>query len=374
MTGVLVLITGTGRSGTSTVSGALHHLGLFVPGPYLNANASNPKGFYESKWAVQFHKGLLHEAGLDDFDARPSALEIMRPFLTADVKAGLVDWLAKQAAQDSQVVVKDPRSVWLQHLWGEAAAEAGLEIKYLSMLRHPAETIGSRTAYYAKNADALQRRRYQTFSLARWLNSSLINERETRGQPRTFVSYPDLLSDWRPVMRQVRDDLGLSYDSDLEGGEKHAVDDFIDPDLRRVRVTWDDLDVPHTLQTLTESVYQELVGLRGIDDETQVRARLDEVSTSYEQLYAESAAIAHDEYQADLRVARLQSEQKGREEGRADAEKAAKKARRAAQEKAAARPEPPPAADPADRLVRDVTSTELLRLVGGRLRGRMRRR
>ena len=139
-----------------------------------------------------------------------------------------------------------------------------------------------------------------------------------------------------------------------------------------MRVTWDDLDVPHTLQTLTESVYQELVGLRGIDDETQVRARLDEVSTSYEQLYAESAAIAHDEYQADLRVARLQSEQKGREEG-PDAEKAAKGQESGSGEGGCAA-RAPAAADPADRLVRDVTSTELLRLVGGRLRGRMRRR
>ncbi len=58
MARTLLLVTGTGRSGTSTMSGTLHHLGLHVPGPYLGANESNPKGFYESRWSVRFHNDL----------------------------------------------------------------------------------------------------------------------------------------------------------------------------------------------------------------------------------------------------------------------------------------------------------------------------
>ena len=69
----LVLITGTGRSGTSTMSGTLHHLGLYVPGPYLGANKSNPKGFFESKWAIAFHRRITTAARIDFFDGRPSS-------------------------------------------------------------------------------------------------------------------------------------------------------------------------------------------------------------------------------------------------------------------------------------------------------------
>ena len=69
----LVLITGTGRSGTSTMSGTFHHLGLHVPGPYLGANDSNPKGFFESRWSVKFHKRITAAAGINDFDGRPQA-------------------------------------------------------------------------------------------------------------------------------------------------------------------------------------------------------------------------------------------------------------------------------------------------------------
>ena len=68
----LVLITGTGRSGTSTIAGTLHHLGLHVPGPHLGANESNPKGFFESSWAVAFHKRIPARQGSTSSTAGPA--------------------------------------------------------------------------------------------------------------------------------------------------------------------------------------------------------------------------------------------------------------------------------------------------------------
>jgi hypothetical protein len=378
VTGILVLVTGTGRSGTSTVSGALHHLGLFVPGPHLGANDTNPKGFYESRWAVQFHKRLTGAAEVHEFDARPYALDRVRESVTPELRAELVEWLGRQAADGGegstrtadggvQVVVKDPRSVWAQQLWGEAAAEVGLDIRYLSMLRHPAEVIGSRTTYYArKSEDAAQRRRYETFSLSRWLNSSLLNERETRGRRRTFVPYPALLEDWRSEMTRVRDALGLTYNSDLAAGEHHPVDDFIDPDLRRVRVTWDDLDVPDDLRELCQLVWDELMRLRepGVDA-ADVTARLDAADDRWEAMFATATAVAHDA----LEESRFTGRRQGAEEVRAEV---AERRRRAA-----ARTTPAPAPVPAtgatpDRLVRDVTSAELLRTLAGRVLSRAR--
>lgn len=364
MTGVLVLVTGTGRSGTSTVSGALHNLGLFVPGPYLNANASNPRGFYESRWAVKFHQRLLRAAELQDFDARPYAFERAQDLVTSETRAELVAWLTVQAAQDSQVVVKDPRSVWVQRLWGQAAAEAGLDIGYLSMLRHPAETIGSRTTYYAKDASDARRRRYQTFSLARWLNNSLLSERETRDSRRTFVPYADLLEDWRTTMTRVRDELGLSYVGDLTGGHRHPVDEFIDPSLRRVRVTWDDISVPEELQVMAESVWEDLLALREAGRPVRdVCERLDRTSVSYERLFTDAVAVVHDAMEESLHV--------GRRQGVEEARKARRRRRRKRAELAAAAPAAAPPAVP-DRQVRDVPSATLLRTVAGRLRRRLR--
>ena len=294
MTGALVLVTGTGRSGTSTVSGSLHYLGLHVPGPYLGANKSNPKGFFESSWAVKFHKELTAAARIDGFDSRPGALQRAQEAVTPEVRARLVEFL-REHASSPQVVVKDPRSVWVQRLWKEAAAEVDLEIRYLSMLRHPAEVVGSRTTYYAKKADQAAQLHYQTINVARWVNSSLISERETRGEKRTFVPYTDLLEDWRPVLRRVADELGLTLNSDLARGEHHPVDDFIDPGLRRHEVTWDDLKTPRELRDVAQQVWDEQMVLcrtGGVDHECS--ARLDKLGEEYSRILTEAAAISHD--------------------------------------------------------------------------------
>lgn len=348
---LLVLITGTGRSGTSTMSGTLHHLGLSVPGPYLGANDSNPKGFFESKWSVRFHKQITAAAQISDFDARPGALAKARAAVTPQLRHQLDGFLAEHATED-QLVVKDPRTVWAQELWQEAAARAGRQVVFISMLRHPAEVVGSRATYYAKGSGRGGRRRYETFSVARWVNSSLISERGTRNAPRAFVRYTDLLDDWRPVLRRLGTDLGLSYAVDLDGPT--PVDDFIDPGLRRHQVGWDELEVPDRLQQLADRIWADLNLLAdrgGVDEEAS--ADLDELSTAYNRLFAESAAIAHDAAHA----ARLA----GRAEGLAEAtERAAR----------------PPAAEgtpPAGPLVESTASRELLRVVAGRARARARR-
>ena len=348
----LILITGTGRSGTSTMSGTLHHLGLYVPGPHLGANESNPKGFFESKWAVRFHKRLLTAAGVDAFDARPSALDRAQQAITPERRRTLVRFLTEHSADHDQIVIKDPRSVWVQRLWGEAAAEAGLDIGYIAMLRHPAEVIGSRATYYASPIDQSKRRSYEITSVARWVNSSLITERETRGQVRAFVSYPALVSDWRPVLARLAGDLGLSFDVDPASTKPCAVDDFIDPGLRRHRVQWDELDVPAELKDVAQRVWDdlELLADRHGGDEA-ASADLDAQSHHYERIFAQATAIAHDVIADARREAR--SEHIG---------------------------QPPSGAAEAAPVPEEDTLTgggvaghDLLRMIGGRVRGRLGR-
>ena len=291
----LVLVTGAGRSGTSTMSGTLHHLGLFVPGPHLGANDTNPKGFFESRWSVRFHRRLAEAAGINDVDSRPEAFGLVQAALTDDHRERLRDFLARKTEGRDQVVVKDPRTVWTQELWRTTAAELGLRTAFVTMLRHPAEVVGSRTTWYAETDDEAERRSYETFTVARWLNASLVNERETRGQPRAFVSYVDLLEDWRPVMAALADDLGLRYDADPRSGDPSPVDAFIEPGLRRHRVGWEDLDVPAELQDVAEQVWQGLLTLsaaHGADDAAS--AELDRQGERYRRLFAQAVDIAHD--------------------------------------------------------------------------------
>ncbi len=347
---VLVLITGTGRSGTSTMSGTLHYLGLHVPGPYLGANDSNPKGFFESKWAVRFHNRLTERVAVNVFDGRPEAFGLVQKAITDEDRERLAGFVADRSEGHDQMVVKDPRSVWVQRLWRDAAATQGFGIRYISMLRHPAEVVGSRTTYYSGQADAespaalAKRKRYEIFNVARWVNSSLISERETRGEARAFVRYTDLLEDWRPVLLGLQDDLGLRYAEDIAAGGGSAVDEFIDPGLRRHQVTWDELEVPRDLSELAEAVWEQLQILtdrHGVD--AAASARLDELSEEYERVLFDAAAIDKDRVDERIRQARLA---------------------------AVAATEPAGGADPESRPVSEVPARELL----GVLRRRATRR
>jgi hypothetical protein len=355
----LVLITGTGRSGTSTMSGTFHHLGLHVPGPYLGANDSNPKGFYESRWSVKFHKQIIADAGIHNFDSRPEAFAAAQAALTDQTRRKLHRFLERESRDHEQVVVKDPRTVWTQQLWREVATEVGLDIRFVSMLRHPAEVVGSRTTYYSRTDDQERRRSYETFNVARWVNSSLVSERATRGSTRAFVSYVDLLTDWRPVLTGLAQDLGLTYDVDVAAGDPTPVDDFIDPDLRRHAVTWDDLEVPDPLVSIADAIWTDLQILKTAHgDDAAASADLDVQSERYARLYADSEDIAHDAVETERMKAQARADELVEQATAALATPAV--------------PEPP--GDVASRPVGEVGGRDLLRVIASRARRRVSRR
>ncbi len=313
-----VLVTGAGRSGTSTVSGSLYFLGLHLPFPVLGTNKSNPRGFYESKWAIDFHRKIFDRALIDNFDARPEALDDIKRVLTPDDQLEIEGWLREQSKFAPQLVVKDPRSAWMPRLWADAADAVGLQTGYLTMLRHPAEVTGSRSTYYAKG-DPDRVSRYQVTSVARWINANLICERQTRTAPRSFVRYDALIADWRSTLEGVRTELDLTFNTDLSSSERHPVDEFIDPTLRRHEVTWDDLDVPDNLREVAEDTWNGLCHLadrHGHDDDIQ--GALDELTSRYSRLFRDASAIAHDVAAADAKRARRKALRETRQKLRAD--------------------------------------------------------
>ena len=290
----LVVVTGSGRSGTSTVAGALKMLGCYVPQPEIPPNDANPRGYFEPTWAVEYHKKVLAKAGVRTLDARPEAEQLMaavtsNPALLSELR----DWFSTQLL-GPQILVKDPRTFWLRELWMQAASSLGVEISWITMLRHPAEVVGSRDMHYLKSADADRRLARETGNLAGWVNVALTNERTSRDDRRAFVHYGDLITDWRRTMTAIADRLGLTYDADLSTGDHHEVDDFIDANLRRSQITLDDIDVPAGLREVAEAVWQTLDALATDPGDKDASKRMDELREDYDQLYTHAVALAQD--------------------------------------------------------------------------------
>jgi hypothetical protein len=284
----LVLVAGSGRSGTSVLSGILQRLGFHVPQPEVPADDTNPRGFAESRWVVDFHVGLLRRARVQTSDARPAAWS-----LTAEVsfdpsaERRLRSWLKGQLAEADNIVIKDPRLSWFLPLWRRCAEEIGIQPCVATMLRHPAAVVGSKQRWYGTRPGDANR-------TAGWLNQVLFTERATRDAPRAFIRYDELLADWPQAMGRLGERLGLAPVRDASWTALRGVEAFVEPSLSRSAASWEGFEIPEALRRQADSVW-ELVCRLANEHETEtgaLLAALDAARASYVQLYEEAEAIA----------------------------------------------------------------------------------
>lgn len=289
----LLLVTGSGRSGTSSVAGALKRLGLHVPQPEVPADEKNSRGYYEPLWVTEFHKRLLNPVPVRTIDTRPTAAQVAESAVTPEVEAELRSWLADHL-DHPQVLVKDPRAFWVLPLWVRVAESLGVEVCTLTMLRHPTEVVRSRDSAYLTDQTPTFRRQRETANVAAWVNAAFATEAATRSLPRAFVGYADLLADWRSVLHRAGEQAGLTYDADVTVQEPHEVDEFIDARLNRSAITWDDIAVPAQLRDLAEETWQAMSTLVGEPQDADALAALTDLQRRYAELFDFSEAIAMD--------------------------------------------------------------------------------
>ena len=284
----LVFVVGSGRSGTSTMSGTLQTLGLHVPQPEVQADDTNPKGFGEPQWVVDFHDELLRRAAVQVSDARPQAWFEAGKLATVDeLRDRLCEWLEGQFAEGGdELVIKDPRLSWFLGLWRAAALRLDATTSYITMLRPVTEVVGSKQKYYSDRLGEVSR-------TAAWVNMMLHTERATRGGMRAFVRYDDLLTDWTVPLFTLGETFDLQSVKMATANDIRRVHNFIDPSLRRVANTWEDLEVPARLREIADASWEQLNGLADEGGDTEeVRTRLDQLRAEYAVLYDEAEALA----------------------------------------------------------------------------------
>ena len=277
----MVFVLGPGRSGTSTMAGALAHSGYEVP-QAIRGNETNPSGFYEPRWVVDFHRRLLDSTRVRTLDTDPEALERMQA-VTGDeaVRAELRDWLAARLETHDRLVIKDPRMVWFRDLWVDVSRELGVDPGFVIMLRHPSEVSSSRSEYYNLRL---------VTGVAGWINVALLSEQLTSGSPRALVQYVDLLADWRPELVRAREQLDLRLEPAPEE-RLHPVDGFIDPGLRRMKPGWENIPVPGFLQDLGDRTFDALGALGQHGESPQTAELLDQLRAEYAVLHADALAL-----------------------------------------------------------------------------------
>jgi hypothetical protein len=282
----LVIVAGSGRSGTSLVSGLLKRLGCRVPTPEVPADETNPKGFAESQWVVDLHERLLAMVNVQVSDARPAAwAKTAKVCLNSNVQSEVRAFLEKQFEKSNDVIIKDPRMSWFLPVWRRAAQDLGATPRVIVMLRHPAAVVASKEKYYGGRQGEASR-------TAGWVNQLLFTERATRDAPRVFLRYENLLEDWTVALSSAAQVLDLTVVRDAPANNIRSAHDFVDITLDRSKPTWG--TVPAPLVQRAEDVWEQVNRLAETPDAppADVATRMDELRATYTEYYTEAESVA----------------------------------------------------------------------------------
>lgn len=220
---IALFVLGMGRSGTSALTRVLSLCGGTLPTALAGANSANPRGYWEPRKAIHLNAAILRRHGSANYD--PSLRLEEEGAFTAEAEAS---YIAKIRAYLTTlpavplVVIKDLQIAALSGIWFEATRQAGFDIAIVHAVRHPNEVIAS---------SSVAARVTPELASALWLKTNLLAEKHTRGLPRVFVEYPNLLDDWRREVKRISAALPI----DLTNRDESAIDEFLTNDLHRQR-------------------------------------------------------------------------------------------------------------------------------------------
>jgi O-antigen biosynthesis protein len=217
-----VMVLGMHRSGTSALTGVLHHLGVALGGNLMAPTSDNPRGYWEQADIVDIHNKALAAYGLAWDDIRP-----VPPALLHDgpVARDLSAILVREFADAPLWGLKDPRLCRLMPLWLPLLAQLRVGPRFVLALRHPADVAASLAVRDGIN---------ESCAAILWLRHVLEAERGSRGFPRSIVHYEDLVAPggWPGAMTRIGVELGLTFPASEADA---AVDAFLAPELRHHR-------------------------------------------------------------------------------------------------------------------------------------------
>lgn len=217
---VALFVPSLGRSGTSALTRVLSLCGAALPADLLGATPSAPLGAWEPRAVARLNDSILRRHGTRWYD--PSLRFDEGSALDAAEKAACVAeaqaFLSALPAAPL-VVIKEGNVAVLSGVWFEAAHAAGFDTAAVLAVRHPEELIPSLAKHMQGSPE---------LAAALWLKYGLIAERHTRGVPRVFVEYANLLDNWRREMKRISAALAV----DLSSRDEGAIEEFIKPNLR----------------------------------------------------------------------------------------------------------------------------------------------
>ncbi|MGH7038223.1 MAG: glycosyltransferase, partial [Stellaceae bacterium] len=265
-----VIVMGMHRSGTSALTGMLHHLGIVLGDRLMSATLDNPRGYWEHLDIVAAHQQLMGALGRGWDDLRPLPAGYCDSAAGSIARRRISDVLRRDFSGVALWGVKDPRLCRLAALWEGVFADLGAEPHVILVLRDPRDVAAS-----LARRDGLSAER----ALLLWLRHVLEAERGTRGQKRAIVHYEDLVgrSGWRAVAAQIVRETGIAWPA---AATEAAIDAYLAPELRHFQMEESETDAaPAAVRGWVAATYAAFAPQRG---ETERRGICDMIGRELE--------------------------------------------------------------------------------------------
>ena len=219
-----LVVLGCHRSGTSALTGLMSALGFQAGKSLMQANQFNERGYFEDLAVGSQNEGLLQSLGRSWKDERPLPIAWESSEVGVASIESLCETLRSSFDLDKPCILKDPRVCRLLPVYDKAFLRCGITPKYIFSLRSPYAVVAS-----LNRRDGIANARAALLYLAYLMEA----ERLTRGKPRIFVRYEDLLADWRGAIGIVAQDLQIPalLPSALSGEAMARADHFLTPEL-----------------------------------------------------------------------------------------------------------------------------------------------
>lgn len=275
-----ILVLGMHRSGTSAFTGALGFLGARLPANPLPPHPDNPKGYFESRKIVSIHDRLLGAVGSNWFGLERIPGEWFGSAPAASFTEELVAAVHEDFGNAAMFVVKDPRLCRLLPIWRGVLAQLDAHALHVLVIRNPLEA-----------ARSLEQRDNIAigYGCLLWLRHVLEAERETRGTPRVFEQYGNLLREPVHTTERVIGQISLSKPTGNQA--KTNINTFVDPSMRHHLVDVKELHSSGAFFPWLSEAYEALIELTRNPNNEAAQQRLDGVRALFDPAVASFAPL-----------------------------------------------------------------------------------
>lgn len=223
-----IIVLGMHRSGTSALARVLNLTGvdlgsnLMPPAPNANEN-----GFWEHMDIFRSNEKLLQDLNSSWDDVRPYPAGWWNSDIAETYKLEIISILERDFAGSKFWGVKDPRICRFLPLWVPLLNEIDSKPLFIFIIRNPLEVVASlaKRNGFPKGKSCLL-----------WLRYLIEAEKGTRNSSRIFVTYEELLSDWKGLVSRVGKSFGLRLPVPLKKINSD-VESFLQDRLRHNRIT-----------------------------------------------------------------------------------------------------------------------------------------